>query len=109
MKIKEKEFEVYSVLNFHLAFPTSYTFLNYYFYQIFGSQNNQIIRNIFDIAVFLLKVFNYQAEILGYKPHILALCALLYSIKSIFSELKKIDESTLTLNVAKIEIKMVFF
>lgn len=88
----------------NVAFPTPLTFLNYYFYRVFSSEKNALTKNIYDIALFILKLCNYQANILDHKPHIFAICSLLYSIKSTFTYLKESP-----LNNQEIEQKMVFY
>lgn len=88
----------------NLTFPTSYTFLNFYYYRCFGSENSTVSKNLHDIALYVLKLCNYAYSLVEIRPHTLAIGSIFYAIKLLFNNLSEEDDCC---NFQEIEKKMV--
>ena len=86
--IKEKEFEILSNLNFKIDFSTSFKFLGRILYQIFQNLESSTVISIRKGAIIILKMILYDIEFNSYKPSVIAISALIFSIKTHFLEFK---------------------
>ena len=93
-QIKETEFEILTALQFKITFSTPLHFLYSYFQQAFWfTTNNAIFNQVYQMSLFVLKLTNYDVKLLQIHSHLMALSVFIYSIKTIFLELKIVNSS----------------
>lgn len=87
--IKTVEWEILIALDYNVSFPTVLTYLERLIYKNFHEDSNNMLKNIKDAAIQILKMCMHDAPFMDYSPLTLALAVLCYCIKCYFFSLSE--------------------
>lgn len=85
--IKEKETEILSVLKFNITFPTTLKLLNRILYKNFYANSSQTLYKVKENSFLILKMCLHDEKLCLFKPIVLAVGVVIYSLKSVFLEI----------------------
>jgi len=85
--IKEKEWEILKALDYNVSFPTVLNYLERLIYKNFHEDSCNMLKNIKDAAIHILRMCLHDYNIINFPPLTLALAVLCYCIKCYFYSL----------------------
>jgi hypothetical protein len=87
--IKEKEWEILKAVDYNVSFPTVLSYLERLIYKNFHEDSCNMLQNIKDAAIHILRMCIHDYSIISFPPLTLALAVLCYCIKCYFYSLSE--------------------